>query len=235
MEEIMEQEQILEQTAEQTAAQQVKVSLRGRTEEIFSNLWASLFYSQRVAGKTVMVCSSDNGEGASTIACGLALAGSLPCGADRVALVDFNLRSPDLHNILSLDRSLGVGQVLLEGMDPQIVVQNVKEGLDVFATGVLGGKGPDIFRGDSMSRFMEYLTGKYDQVIVDVASVNHYPDAQVLAGTIKDVIVVAHSEYTPREAVAQARKRLEAGGGRVVGIVLNMRTYPIPRFLYRRV
>jgi len=38
-----------------------------------------------------------------------------------------------------------------------------------------------------------------------------------------------------REAVAQAKKRIESGGGKVVGVVLNMRTFPIPNFLYRRV
>ena len=61
------------------------------------------------------------------------------------------------------------------------------------------------------------------------------PDAQVLAGVVKNTVLVAHTEQTPREVVAEAKKRIEASGGALVGLVLNLRSYPIPRFLYRRV
>ncbi len=70
---------------------------------------------------------------------------------------------------------------------------------------------------------------------MDVAAANHFPDAQVLAGKVREVVLVLRTEQTPREAVAQAKKRLEAGGGKLVGLVMNLRTYPIPQFLYKRV
>jgi len=57
----------------------------------------------------------------------------------------------------------------------------------------------------------------------------------VLAGVLKEVVLVVHSDITPREAVGQAKKRIVAGGGKLVGLVMNMRTYPIPNFLYNRV
>ena len=79
------------------------------------------------------------------------------------------------------------------------------------------------------------LADGYDYIIIDAAAVNHYPDAQILTATVPDVVLVSHSEKTPREAIAQAKKRLEAAGGTIAGLVMNLRTYPIPRFLYRRV
>jgi capsular exopolysaccharide synthesis family protein len=213
-----------------------RASLRtGQTEEVFRGLWASLFYSGRSVGKTVLVCSADEGEGASTIASGLALAGSTPAGTARVALVDFNLRDPVIHRLLKVQPSTGVSEVLLDDVAPESVAQRVNTSLDVYAVGNTTGRLLQVLRSRRLSGFLSTLADGYDYVLVDAAAVNHYPDAQGLAGVVKDVVLVAHTDRTPREAVAQAKKRLESSGGRLVGLVLNMRTYPIPGFLYRRV
>ncbi len=213
-----------------------RVSLRsGQTEEVFRRLWASLFYSGRAVGKSVMVCSADEGEGASTMACGLALAGSTPAGAARVALVDFNLRSPSVHRLLRVRQNPGVCEVLAGTLAAEAAAQRVNTSLDVYAVGQPAGQLPSVLRSDKLSGFLSTLADGYDHVLVDVAAVNHYPDAQVLASAVKDAVLVAHTDRTPREAVGQAKRRLETCGGRVVGLVLNMRTYPIPGFLYRRV
>ncbi len=202
---------------------------------IFRELWVSLFYSGRVVGKTVMICSARPREGASTIACGLALAGAAPSGVARVALLDFNLRSPSLHEMLPVVQSPGIGEIILEGLAPESAAQRVSEGLDVYSVGNAGERFFEILRAEGLSEFIETLIGGYDHVIIDTSAVNHHPDAQILAGIAKNAVLVSHSERTPREAVAQAKKRIEAGGGSLAGLVLNLRTYPIPKFLYSRV
>lgn len=207
----------------------------GHVEEVFRRLWASLFYSGRSVGKTVMVCSADEGEGASSMICGLALAGSTPAGAARVALVDFNLRDPAVHRLMAVGQAPGVSEILVDSLAAESAAQRVNTSLDVYAVGNAKGRLLDVLRSNTLETFLSTLAEGYDHVLVDAAPVNLYPDAQVLAGVVKDVVLVAHTDRTPREAVAQAKKRLEASGGRVVGLVLNMRTYPIPGFLYRRV
>ena len=212
-----------------------KASLKPRADEIFRGLWASLFYSGRTGGKSVLVCSSGSGEGSSTVACGLALAGSEPTSGARVALVDFNLRNPSLHRILKLKQSPGVCDVIINNGQPETAAQVLSSTLDVYTAGDVSGRLLDVLRGETVQRFLDALSSGYDYVVVDVAPANQFPDAQILAGLIKDVVLVAYTEQTPREAVAQAKKRLEANGGKLVGLALNMRTYPIPKFLYRHV
>ncbi len=212
-----------------------KAFLSAQAEDIFRGLWASLFYSGRTVGKSVLLCAADRREGATTIACGLALAGSTPAGADRVALVDLNLREPDIHRMIGARQSPGVAEIIADGTAPESAAQRINSGLDVYAIGDGGQRRLEVLRSDRLAEFLATLCDGYDRVLVDVASVNHYPDAQILAGAVKDVVLVAHTDHTPREAVAQAKKRLEAGSGRLAGLVLNLRTYPIPRFLYKRV
>jgi len=215
--------------------QPTKASLSPKAQNIYNSLWASLFYSGKVTSKTVMICSAVRQEGASTTACALALAGSVPSGADRVALVDFNLRSPSLHKYLKLKPGPGVAEILIEGRDPASVAQRVSGGLDLYAAGNESGRSLEILKSQNVKEFFRMLSEGYDYIIVDAAAVNHHPDAQILASTVPDILLVSRAERTPREAVAQAKKRLEAGGGVVAGMVMNMRTYPIPKFLYKRV
>jgi len=210
-------------------------SLKAKAEDVFRGLWASLFYSGRADRKGLLICSADRSEGASTVACGLALAGSKPAGVARVALVDFNLRNPALDRMLGVKSVPGIAEIVADGSPPETAAQPVNAALDVYAAGNAEGRSLDILRSDALKSFFDVLLAGYDHVVVDAAAVNHFPDAQVLAGALKEVLLVAHTEQTPREAVAQAIKRLEAGGGKLAGLVLNMRTYPIPGFLYRRV
>jgi len=219
----------------QSMATKPRAKLGEKAQDVFVSLWASLFYSGKTVGKSLIVCAGGSGEGASTVACGLAMAGSAPIGSARVALVDFNLRSPTVHQVFGLPQSPGIGEIVMEKLPPESAAQRVCEGLDVYTAGKLQKRSPDSLRSQAVAELLSTLAGGYDQVIVDVAPVNQYPDAAAIVSVVKDAVLVAHTDRTPREAVVQAKKRLENAGGRLVGIVLNLRTYPIPKFLYKRV
>jgi Mrp family chromosome partitioning ATPase len=70
--------------------------------------------------------------------------------------------------------------------------------------------------------------------LIDAPAINLYPDAQLLAPLTDGVALVAEAGRTRRESLAQARKRIDLSRGRVLGVILNKRRYPVPRFLYRR-
>ncbi|MDY7010477.1 MAG: CpsD/CapB family tyrosine-protein kinase [Planctomycetota bacterium] len=222
--------------------------LSPHAEDIFRGLWTSLFHTSQSPPKSVLVCSSNPGEGATTITCGLALAGSKNSGggvsetsdmvrsAGRVVLVDFNLRTPAVSNTLNVADGLGISDVMVGRKDLGEALQHIGPGqLDILTAGSECRHVLEILRADRVRGVMEELQRRYDYVIVDSSPVNQYPDAQVLAEIIDSVVLVAHAFKTPREALLQARKRLHVGEGKVAGVVLNMRTYPVPKFVYRRV
>jgi Mrp family chromosome partitioning ATPase len=47
------------------------------------------------------------------------------------------------------------------------------------------------------------------------------------------VLVVKHGG-TRREVVKRAKETIERSGGKILGVVLNKRKFPIPEFLYKR-
>ena len=48
-------------------------------------------------------------------------------------------------------------------------------------------------------------------------------------------VIVARAGQTPRETIGEAKKRLDNGGVKVLGLVLNQRTDPIPDALYQMI
>jgi len=210
--------------------------LSGSAEEAFRGLWASVF-SHPLAPKAVVVCTPNRVEGATTVACGLALAGAGQGDQARVALVDLNLRTPRVDRQLRLKDGTGVSDVLVGGVDLDAALQRVGPGqLDVLTAGGQCGRLSEILQTGRVGGLLAQLKDRYDQVVIDTAPVNRYPDAQVVARAADGIVLVARYRHTPRESLLQAKRRLEAGSdGKILGTVLNMRTYPIPGFVYRRV
>jgi len=56
----------------------------------------------------------------------------------------------------------------------------------------------------------------------------------VLTRCVGGVVLVVEAERTRAPIVEQARRAVEANGGRLLGVVMNKRRYHIPRAIYRR-
>ncbi len=211
-------------------------TLRRGVRDAVDQLWASVFFSpEQTAPKSVVVTAAEPREGVSQIATALALAG---CAAERglrIALVDFNLRRPMLHRILGLQSSPGVVEVLAGQKTLAAAAQRLEEGrLGVLVAGQVQGVAPSHMQRQNVGALVRDLAAVYDHVIIDAPPVNTQATVQALAGCTDGVLLVTKATVTRRESVAEARKRVELAHGKVIGLVLNQRRFPIPGFLYRR-
>lgn len=199
-------------------------------------IWASVFYCpEHPAPKSLVVSAAEPGEGVSQIAAALALVG---CAAERglrIALVDFNLGRPMLHRILNLQPTPGVAEILAGRATLATAVQQIEQGrLGVLAAGRVRQVVPDLALGRQAGTLIRDLAAAYDHVIVDTPPVNSQSTVQALAGGTDGVLLVTNAAVTRRQAVAEAIKRVELAQGKVIGIVLNQRRFPIPDIPYRR-
>ena len=84
-----------------------------------------------------------------------------------------------------------------------------------------------------MQALVARIREQFDHVIFDVASSDAYPDAQVIGTIVDGALLVVSGGSTPRETVAEAKKRLDLARVRSLGLVLNQRNDPIPELLYK--
>lgn len=78
------------------------------------------------------------------------------------------------------------------------------------------------------------LRRKYRYILIDCPSLKETPDALRLAPLVDGMVIVIEANRTQKEHILYTEKTLERAGGRILGHVLNKRTYVIPDWLSRR-
>ena len=172
--------------------------------------------------KTVMVSSSVDGEGKTTLAVNLAL--SLAAVGMRTILVEGDLRNPEMSRSLCPRASVGVievaaGQARLD----QAVLVDRATGLAILPSPPrkrVAGISEFVF-SDAMSNMLEHLRRHFDYVIVDSPPLVPLVDARALAECADRVVLTIRWDSTPQDVVAQALETLAPAYDRVIGTVLT--------------
>ncbi len=91
------------------------------------------------------------------------------------------------------------------------------------------------FRADCFKKLLKRVGKIFNFIILDGPAVNKYPDSLLLCQVVDGVVLVVEAGKTRREIAQIAKKRLEGAGAKLLGVVLNKRTYFIPEFIYNRI
>jgi len=87
---------------------------------------------------------------------------------------------------------------------------------------------------DRLRSRLSEMRKDFTVILIDAPPINTYADAALLGSMADGLVMILQANQTRREAAERAKEILDAAGVRVVGAVLNKRTFPIPDFLYRR-
>jgi Mrp family chromosome partitioning ATPase len=186
-------------------------------------IWSQVFpVAKPSRGYCLLVTAAEQGEGVSQITTGLALAGVQAAPDRRIAIVDFNLRRPTVAKLFRVPVLPGVADVL-EGKLPldEAPVQTQEMSLDIVPAGCLNGHTPSAFPQAAAAALLDRLREDYDHILVDAPAVNHSDMTTELASLADGVLLVIKTGSTRREAVVEARLRLDRAGAHIVGAVLN--------------
>lgn len=200
-------------------------------ERIIQRLFA---YRRSPRESVILVTSAVSGEGKSTVARNIALA-LAQHRAERVLLIDANLRSPSQHLFFGAENADGLGDVLLGPKGLTSVIQDdVAPGLSLLASGQAMESPAQLLTVASLHSVVMALLSLYDWVIFDSPPATAYPDVATIAAACGGAILVVEAEKTRQEVVEGAKRVLETSGVDLLGAVLNRRRYHIPGFIYRR-
>lgn len=182
--------------------------------------------------RVLLMSSSAAGEGTTEVTIGMGITLASMMGR-KTAIVDCNFHHPDLHvkfgaPCVGLAEYLA-GQVSLEKalantVVPNMYVMPVGKQMESFVA----------FSRDDLEGLIAALRKKFEYVLIDAAPMGAYPECAVLCDKVDAVILVIRYASTRREVVRIARDVITRAGGRILGVVLNRRRFPIPEFLYKR-
>ena len=169
--------------------------------------------------KTIIVTSSVAGEGKSTISANLAAA--MAQAGNRVLLVDGDLHYPSQHHIWELDNELGLSNIIAEQLDPRLAIEEVSLNLDVLTAGIIPPNPATLLDSQRMEALLNYLSSRYDLVIIDTPSLDYTADAPIIGRMADGALLVVKPGQVDQNKARFAKEILAQSGQNVLGIVIN--------------
>lgn len=177
------------------------------------------FVSVDEPAKCIVITSSNEGEGKSTIAAHLA--SMLAASGQPTILVDADLRRPVQSGLFGVDGDVGLTHVLARTVQlEEALVQTDNRNLRLLPAGRIPPNPSELVGSGRMQALLKGMS-KGHMVIVDAPPLLPVTDASLLSTAADGAILVVKQGKTRVEQVALASRRLEQVKGTLLGVVLN--------------
>lgn len=200
----------------------VETQARSIRAEAFRQLRTNLqFVDVERPAKVITITSSTAGEGKTMTAANLAVA--FAEAGRRVLLIEADLRRPRVAELLDLDRTIGLTNVLAGQIGVGQALQPWgSSGLTLLPSGSIPPNPSELLGSHQMVELVAELRDQFDMVIVDTPPLLPVTDAAVAAIHSDGAVVVVRYGKTKRPQVARAFQILHGVDARILGAVLNM-------------
>jgi Mrp family chromosome partitioning ATPase len=189
-----------------------------------------VFLSMNGSAPRQVVFFGADGAGDSSHICAAVGRGLSSGGSKSVCVVDANLRSHRLSSMLEAD---AVARLVRKPATTREMCIEVGSNLWLAKLADLTGKTGDLPSVEAIRGYFHTLRNQFDYVLIDSPDVNAAGDALVLSSVADGSILVIEAHHTRRMNARTAKEKCDSAGIKLLGTVLDNRTFPIPERLYR--
>ena len=171
--------------------------------------------------KSLLISSSQPGEGKSTTTANLAIAFAQL--RKKTLLVDADMRKPVQHNVFGHPRGPGLSEFLIgDVVDLDTIIHSTKvENLSILTAGGLPPNPSELLGSDAMSRLVDHLENEFDMVLFDSPPIVAVTDASMISGELDAIAMVVKAGQTERSAVDRALDTIKNVKAPLIGAILN--------------
>jgi len=170
--------------------------------------------------QTILITSSVQGEGKTTLASNLALSFAY---LGRTLLIDADLRKPRVEHIAPTDSEGGLVEYVagIRSLQECVVQDPECPSLYILKGGTVPPNPLELLSSQTLARTIEELKGNFSHIIIDTAPILPVSDAIVLGHLADSLLLVVQAERTTTKMARDGLKRLENAGIRTMGVVLT--------------
>jgi receptor protein-tyrosine kinase len=210
----------------QRRTQGLNVAAHTREETI--RLVRQVFLSDPAVHRLVVFSGIEHGSGCTWV-CARAAEALAEHVEGTVCLVDAHLRSPALHQHFEIESPAAAqGPFVCAPVRRDDGPSN----LWLLTASATSTPLAERQRFDLLRSRLSELRREFTYVLIDAPPINAYADAALLGADSDGLVMILAANDTRRAAAARAKEKLAAAGVRLLGAVLNKRTFPIPEKIY---
>ena len=191
--------------------------------ESYRTLRTNISYASSVDMKikSLLISSSQPGEGKSTTAANLAIAFAQL--RKKTLLVDADLRKPVQHNVFGHPRGPGLSEYLVgEITNLDSIVHATKvDNLSIITAGSLPPNPSELLGSEAMSRLVDHLESDWDMVLFDSPPIVAVTDASMISAELDAIALIVKVGQTERSAVDHALATIRNVKAPLIGAILN--------------
>ena len=171
--------------------------------------------------KTILITSTNAGEGKSFVSANLAV--SFAQADKRVLLVDCDLRKGRVHRLLGLPNRSGFSNLLMDdlGNARNYICHTSVRNLDVLTCGTYSPNPSELLSSYKNKRLIQILKYEYDLIIFDGAPVGGLADSVILSSLVDKTLIITKDANTAKNDLRRTKDELSKVGARIAGIVFN--------------
>lgn len=180
-----------------------------------TNLVFSLATSE---SKVVVLTSWSKGEGKSTATANLAI--SFSKMGKKVLLIDSDLRRPNLHNLMKLQNTAGLSEVIgkFKTFD-EVLNREVLPCLDVLTAGSIPPNPSELLASANFNSLLNQLKTMYDYIIIDTPPVGVVADTLLLKDHIAGFVVVVREKVTTHGDIEKTIQSIRLADSKILGFL----------------
>lgn len=168
--------------------------------------------------KYVVVTSWSKGEGKSTATANLAI--SFSKMGKKVLLIDCDLRRPNLHNLLKLQNTAGLSEVIGKFKSlSEVIHREVLPCLDVITAGSIPPNPSELLGSATFEAFLHDMEKEYDYIIIDTPPVGIVTDTLLLKDFISGYVVVVRERVTTHGDIEKTLQSIKLADSKVLGFL----------------
>lgn len=200
--------------------------------EAFLTLHSSLrLKDESKNAQCILVTSTIPGEGKSFTTTNLAL--TFAAHGERVAIIDCDLRKPNVHKSFRLENRKGVIDICAgTATIDEVVVRGVHPNLDVITTGGRAKNPTQILNGKNFESMIADLRKRYDRILFDTPPLAAVSDALIVLPLVDGSVFTVFFNKVRRKAAQFSAKKLAESNVPVFGAVLNGLNLAVSGYYY---
>lgn len=181
--------------------------------------------------KTIVITSSQSGEGKTTTSCNLAITLSWDT-KKKILLVDADLRKPGVHEMLNLPKKPGLSDLIMGKISVDQLLHKPSIGnLYVVPSGSTITNPSELLSDQRLKAIIEEFSKKFDYTIFDTPPTLSVADSSILGHMCNGVILVVKAESTAKDIVKESMDLLTNAQARPIACILTNFRVPLHYYL----
>lgn len=171
--------------------------------------------------KKLVITSAFPGEGKTSVSINLAYSIAMNSPESKVLIVDADMRSPRVTELINMHEKLHGLSEYLAGIDKEPnFVSTIHPNLSLLAAGAKNINSPGLISSSRMEELIKIFDETFDYVIFDTPPVNVVSDAMLLSDKVNGYIIATRADYSDINSLSDAIDNLRSADGIMHGVVL---------------